>query len=149
MTPLEAPALVLKLRASNIPFLARGATVYHRGVPVGEIEDKVFDEDGLPFLHAVVAEKFKDIVRSNSRFWSVPATSLQAGPGGVKLDIIGLAALLRGGVEFDVFETPGDAVKNGAQFELFTSKSAARCSAPPFKISFDDGRGLLDCRLVW
>ena len=143
LTPLEAPALVLKLRASNIPFLVRGATVYHRGVAVGEIEDKVFDEDGLPFLHAVINEEFKTIVRSNSRFWSVPATSMSAGPGGVKLDVIGLAALLRGGVEFDVFESPGNPVKNGTQFELFASESAARCSAPPIQISFDDGRGLL------
>ena len=143
LTPLEAPVLVLKLRAPDIPFLARGATVYHRGVAVGKIEDKLFDDDGLPFLHAVIDEKFKRIVRSNSRFWSVPATSVQAGPGGVKLDVIGLAALLRGGVEFDVFGTPGDTVENGTEFELFTSESAARCSAPPIQISFDDGRGLL------
>jgi paraquat-inducible protein B len=61
----------------------------------------------------------------------------------VKLDVIGLAALLRGGVEFDVFGTPGDTVENGTEFELFTSESAARCSAPPIQISFDDGRGLL------
>ena len=143
LTPLETPALVLRLRAPDIPFLTRGAPVYHRGLAVGSVEDKVLGADGLPFLHVVIDKEHRQLVQRNSRFWSVPASSVQAGPGGVRLDIIGLAGLLRGGIAFDVFGAPGEAVENGAQFELFANERAARCSAPAIQISFEDGRGLL------
>ena len=143
LTPLEAPSLVLKLQARNIPFLARGAPVYYHGVTVGAVKQKTLDTDGLPYLYVVVDEDFAPTVRSNARFWCVSATSVQAGPGGLKLNVAGLAALLQGGVEFDVFGTPGDRVKDGAEFELFADERAARLSAPPIRISFDNGQGLL------
>ncbi len=143
LTPLEAPSLVLKLQARNIPFLARGAPVYYRGVTVGAVKQKTLDTDGLPYLYVVVDEDFAPTVRSNARFWCVSATSVQAGPGGLKLNVAGLAALLQGGVEFDVFGTPGDRVKDGAEFELFADERAARLSEPPIRISFDNGQGLL------
>jgi paraquat-inducible protein B len=143
LTPLEAPSLVLKLQARDIPFVARGAPLYYHGVAVGAVKAKALDADGLPYLYVVVGEEFASTVRSNARFWCVSATSVQAGSGGLKLNIAGLAALLQGGVEFDVFGTPGNMVKAGAEFELFADEREARLSGPPVRISFDDGQGLL------
>jgi paraquat-inducible protein B len=143
LTPLEVPALVLRLRARGTPFLGRGTPVYYRGIVVGHVEDTVLGDDGSPFLQVVIDEQFKRTVHSNSRFWSVPATALRAGPGGVKFEILGLAALVQGGIAFDGFRESGEAVPNGTQFEIFPDERAARCSAPPIQISFDDGRGLL------
>ena len=80
VTPLESPALVLKLRAATIPFLDRGSRLFYRGVAVGLVEDKVLDEKG-PYLRVVVEKEFASAVRSNARFWPVPATSLKIGPG--------------------------------------------------------------------
>ena len=43
---------------------------------------------------------------------------MKVGPGGVKLEILGLKAVLLGGLQFDVFDKPGDAVADGAEFPL-------------------------------
>lgn len=142
-TPLESPALVFKLRAPTIPFLDRGSPLYYRGVPIGVVEDKAVDENGRPYLQVVVERKFVGTVRSNARFWPVPATSMRIGPNGVKLDMLGLKAILLGGVEFDIFGPPGDLVKNGVEFPLYHDQAAARATGEPVKISFENGQGLV------
>jgi len=143
LTPLESPALVLKLRAPNIPFLERGSPLFYRGITVGVIEDKALDEAGNPYLRVVVEKEFAGAVRGNARFWPVPAASLQLSPRGVKLDLQSLKTILLGGVEFDVFGTPGDAVKSGEEFELFANEVAAGATGEPVAISFRDGQGII------
>jgi paraquat-inducible protein B len=141
LTPLETPALILKIRAPNIPFLDRGSPVFYRGVAVGSVEDKNLDEKG-PYLRVVVDEKFARSVRTNARFWPVSATSVKVGPSGVKLDLLGLKAILLGGIEFDVFEKPGDVAKDETEFTLFADQVAARATGMPVHISFRSGQGI-------
>jgi paraquat-inducible protein B len=143
LTPLESPALILKLRAKSIPFLDRGSPLFYRGVAVGMVEEKSFDETGDPYLRVVIEKEFANVVRSNARFWPVPATSVNVGPGGVKLELMGLKAMLLGGVQFDVFDKPGAPVRTGAEFELCSDQAAARASGPPVRISFGNGQGIL------
>jgi len=143
LTPLEAPALVLQLRADDIPFLARGAPVVHRGVTVGTVEDKTLDVHGMPVLRVIVDKEFKKTVRTNSRFWQVPASSLQLGPGGIRLEIDGVKALLQGAIAFDSFGTPGETVEAGAEFILSPNEYIARANSEPIHVHFDDGRGIL------
>ncbi len=143
LTPLEAPALTLKLRAANIPFVDRGSPLFYRGVAVGEVESKVLDENGMPCLNVVIDAKFVRAVRSNIRFWPVPATSLKVGAGGVKVDILGLKAVLLGGVEFDAFGDPGAAVADGAEFTLYPDRFSARATGAPVRISFKSGTGIV------
>lgn len=141
LTPLESPALVLKLRAQDIPFLDRGSPLFYRGVAVGMVEDKALDEKG-PYLHVVVEKEFAQTVRSNARFWPVPATSIKVGSGGVKLDMLGLKAILLGGVEFDVFDKPGGAVSDDTEFALCADQVAARATGAPVRIAFKNGQGI-------
>jgi paraquat-inducible protein B len=143
LTPLETPALVLKLRAPNIPLLDRGSPLFYRGVQVGAVEGKQLDENGNPYLRVVVKEEFAQSVRSNARFWPVPATSMKIGPGGVKLDLKGVKAILLGGVEFDVFGKPGDVVKDETEFTLYADQVAAKATGVPVKISFKSGQGVI------
>jgi len=143
VTPLESPALILKLRASNIPFLDRGSPVFYRGVQVGVIEDKALDASGNPFLRALIEKEFAATVRNNARFWPVPATSIRVGPGGVKLDMLGLKAILLGGVEFDIFGVPGAEVPDETEFTLYPDASIARATGEPVHITFRDGQGLV------
>ncbi len=142
LTPLESPALILKLRASQIPFLDRGSQLFYRGVVVGLIEDKAIDESGSPYLRAVVKQEFAHLVRANARFWPVSATSVKLGPGGVKVDLMGLKTILLGAVEFDVFGPPGAEVGDEEEFVLFPDKSTASASGPPVFISFRNAVGL-------
>ncbi len=141
-TPLESPALVLKLRATNIPFLDRGSPLYYRGVQIGSVESKELDKNGDPYLRVVIEKHFAHTVRANARFWPVAATSIRIGPGGVQLDLLGLKAMLLGGLQFDTFGDPGAEVKNGAEFALHTDEASARATGVPVRISFKNGHGL-------
>lgn len=142
LTPLESPALTLKLRANNIPFLDRGSPVFYRGIQVGAVEDKALDDLGNPYLRVVINHQFAGTVKENSRFWPVPATSLKVGPGGVRIDLLGLKAILLGGLEFDVFGIPGEAATDEMEFELSDDRTAARSTGPPVRISFRSGLGI-------
>lgn len=143
LTPLESPALTLRLRAPNIPFLDRGAAVFYRGVQVGAVEDKALGEDGRPYLSVVVDQEFAGTVRSNARFWPVPGASLKVSQGGLKLDVMGLKTILLGGVEFDFFGEPGEAVRDEAEFTLYADQATARATGEPVRIAFRNGQGLV------
>jgi paraquat-inducible protein B len=142
LTPLESPALTLRLHAANIPFLDRGARVFYRGVDVGAVEAKALDEQGRPYLAVVINKEYADTVRSNARFWPVPATSIKMGQGGLKLDLMDLKTVLLGGLEFDTFGAPGEPVKDGAEFPLYADQTTARTTGSPVHISFRNGQGL-------
>jgi len=142
LTSLESPALVLRLHAEEVPFVDRGSPLFHRGVIVGQVEDKGFDPDGRPYLRVVVDSDYVGTVRANSRFWPVPGSSLKVGRNGVKIDMMGLKTILLGGLEFDVFETPGEMVHDEASFFLYADKNTARAIGPPVIISFRSALGL-------
>ncbi|MGH8045919.1 MAG: MlaD family protein [Chthoniobacterales bacterium] len=143
LEPLESPALIIKLRAPNIPLLDRGTPLFYRGISVGAVEGKLLDEKGEPYLRVVVKEEFAQTVRKNARFWPVPATSLKIGGNGVKLDLLGLKAILFGGVEFDVFGVPGEVATDEEEFALYTDQVAAKATGEPVRISFRNGQGIV------
>lgn len=142
LTPLESPALVLELHAKHVPFVDRGSPLFHRGVIVGQVEDKGFDAEGNPYLRAVVDSDYVETVRTNSRFWPVAGSSLKLGRNGVQIDMMGLKTILLGGLQFDVFDSPGEMVRDEASFFLFPDENAARASGPPVTISFRNAQGL-------
>ena len=142
LAPLDAADLVVKLRSGSIPFLDRGTPVFHRGVSVGWVRDKIFAADGQPEIEVIINEKFAGKVRLNSRFWVMSATAVSASPGSVRLDLPALQGLLDGSVSFDHFGPPGGDVENGAEFELSPDEFSARAEGPPVSIAFEDGAGL-------
>lgn len=143
LTPLESPALTLKLRAPSIPLVDRGSPLFYRGVEVGMVEHKALDEKGNPYLHVMVEKQFAESVKTNARFWAVPATSLKVGPTGVKLDLLGLKAILLGGLEFDVFGSPGAVAKDESEFTLYPDRVTAQATGAPVQIIFPNGQGIL------
>lgn len=143
LVPLDAPSLVLNLQAAEIPFLARGTPIYHRGVQVGYVQSKEIDAQGVPFLQAIVNEEHVRRVRSNSRFWALPASSLKLSARGVTVDMAGLDAFVQGGIAFDHFAADGADVEDERVFTLSPNEFAARADGPPLLVSFRDGRGLV------
>jgi len=142
-TEAERNGIRITLRAKEIPSIAKGAPVLYRGIVVGTVKEKALDGNREPFLRVVIREEFERAVQRNARFWRSPATSVQAGPGVLKVDVAGLDALLRGGVQFDVFGAPDGAVEDGAEFELFANERAARSISAAIRIAFENGQGLL------
>ena len=142
LTPLEAPDLVLRLRSQSIPFLGRGTPVFHRGVNVGWVRNKVFDAEGIPEIEVIISERFANKVKANSRFWVMPATAVSASPGSLRLDIPALQGLLDGSLAFDHFGPAGEEARSGADFDLSSDEFAARAEGPRLSIAFEDGTGL-------
>jgi paraquat-inducible protein B len=141
--PLERPALVINLQAPEIPFLERGTPVYHRGVAVGLVREKVLGKNGNTMLEVAVDHDHKDLVRTNSKFWILPSTSLKITTTGIQIDMASLNALVQGGVAFDEFGPPGEGVGDGHQFDLANNEFAARAAGSPVEVVFDDGKGLV------
>lgn len=142
LSPMDVPALIFSLKADSIPFLGRGTPVYHHGVRVGWVRDKILDDAGRATAQVVVEQAYADRVKSNSRFWILPATEVAAGPGQLSLSIPAIEALLYGGIEFAEFSPGGSGVASGAEFELFANAASARAEGPPLEITFPEGEGL-------
>jgi paraquat-inducible protein B len=143
LIPTKPGVLTVQLDGESIPFLERGAPVYHRGVQVGLVRAKQFNAEGRPQLTVVVDEKFRWTVRDKSRFWVQPATAVKLGQHGFQFDVAGVAALVSGGVAFDHFDLEGGPSQDGARFALSTNEASARASGRAFAVDFDDGGGLL------
>jgi paraquat-inducible protein B len=139
----ERDGIQVTLHAKSLPPIGEGAPVLYRGLVAGRVEGTAIGPDGEPTLDAVVRRQFAAAVSRNARFWQVPATTIQAGPGVLNIDVAGLQTLVQGGVAFDVFGPPEGKAENGAKFELFASEPSARAISPPIKITFDNGQGLL------
>jgi paraquat-inducible protein B len=133
----------ITLHASDIPTLDQGSPVLFRGILVGRVREKTFDEHHRPMLTVVIQKEFSKTLTTNTKFWRVPATSVQAGPGVLNMEIASIESLWRGGIAYDVFGEPGEPVAQGARFELAANERVARADSPPIQISFASGQGLL------
>jgi paraquat-inducible protein B len=142
LAPLVTRGLLLKLRSPDISFIGRGTPIFHRGIKVGLVRTKAFDENGQPVVDIGIAGDFCSKVRANSRFWILPSTSVSASPGAVSLDIPSIEGVLDGGITFDHFGPEGAEVTNGAKFDLSPNETAARAEGPRIGIDFDDATGL-------
>lgn len=136
------PGLSVVLNAKNVLMIGRGASVYFRGARVGSVEETITQADGSPALRVTIEHAHVDSVRTSSRFWAIPAVSVRMGPGGISLDSKGLDILAQGGIAFDHFDRAGEAVDNGAPFELLATEALARASGEQIRIRFPDGNGL-------
>ncbi len=142
LAPLVSRGMFLKLRSPAISFIGRGTPVFHRGIKVGLVRDKAFDENGQPEVEIGIAGDFTSKVRANSRFWILPSTAVSASPGKVSLDIPSIEGVLDGGITFDHFGPEGAAVEGGAKFDLSSNEMAARADGPRIGIAFEDAAGL-------
>jgi len=135
--------LKVRLTAETLPNIDKGAPIFHRGIVVGSVLEKSLDEKNKPSLEIIIRPEFRAALSSNARFWRVPATSIKAGAGVLQVDIEGIESLLRGGIAFEVFGSPGKPAQAGETFSLFSDEQTARASSAPFRIRFDNGRGLV------
>jgi paraquat-inducible protein B len=93
---------------------------------VGLIRHKLIDKDGMPELRIMIEQDYRSTLRTTSRFWSLPATSMNLGQHGFKLDVQGVDALVQGALAFDHFDRGGMEVSNDALLELSATEFAAR-----------------------
>ena len=143
LLPLEKGAFTIRLQSKTIPLINRGAPVYNRGIKVGVVRKKGFDEKGRPTLDLYIDKEYRSTVRANSQFWPIEATALQLGQQGLKLDIAGIDALIQGGISFDHFGEPGAEAASNSVFEFSLNEFDARTCGKTFTVLFQEGRGLI------
>ena len=124
--PLNAPGLVLKLTADDIPSLEEGSPVIYRGITIGGVMRKEFDAVGNPYVIIGIQKEYEQLIRSSSRFWNNSSSILHLGPSGFKLELFNLRALFVGAIEVDSFGIAGEPVNNGAEFRLCSNEPEAR-----------------------
>ncbi|MCX7868986.1 MAG: MlaD family protein [Terrimicrobiaceae bacterium] len=138
LDPVEDPALSITLKARDVNYLDRGTPVYRKGVRVGAVAHKAFDSSGEVVLQVNVPEEYAELVRSNSRFWVLPAAAARLRGRTVDLRIPGLDAVVKGGVAFDEFSGPGQPARDGDSFTLFADRTAAQAEGPPIQVFLQD-----------
>ena len=139
---LDETAVRVRLESEQTQSLDRGAPVNYRGVRVGRVREQSLSPEGKPYIEIEVEQSKRELLKTSSRFWTVPASSVSIGPGGIKVDIPGLDTLIQGAVAFDDFGVPGKPLEDGAVAQLLDSETMAEACSPPINITFASGRGL-------
>ncbi|HLB33847.1 MAG: hypothetical protein A3F67_00450 [Verrucomicrobia bacterium RIFCSPHIGHO2_12_FULL_41_10] len=139
----EDAGMIFTLSAKEIPGIDVGAPILYHGIIVGKVKSKNLTQDKEAFLNILIKKEFIPTVRQNTKFWRVPATKVQAGPGVLKVTVESLKTLFDGGIAYDVFGDKGDVAIEKTAFQLFPNEESARFNIQPLKMTFDEGQGLL------
>lgn len=112
--------LSVVLTMPRVKSLEDGTPVYYRGVRVGSVSGVALAEDGKSVHARVVVDRYyKDLIRSNTKFWNAGGLDLKAGLfKGFEVSAKSLTTLVAGGVAFATPDPPGPLAKEGQSFPL-------------------------------
>lgn len=119
---LERQGLKIVLRSSRLGSLKPSSPVYYRGIEVGAVQDSRLSANATTVdIHVIIKQRYANLVRSGSRFWSVSGADVSAGLfRGVEIKVESLRSLVAGGI---AFATPNDRkakpAKDGMVFPLY------------------------------
>ena len=100
-------ALELVLHSQERLGLQAGAPVAYRGLSVGQVVTVGLSSDALQVEARVVIDpEYTDLVRENTRFWSVSGLDLNVGLRGISVSLDTLATVAAGGVAFATPDVP-------------------------------------------
>lgn len=142
---LEEPPLIrstvpgtrFELEAERLGGLSRGAPIYYRGIPVGQVLGYRLDpERGRVTIPIFVQAPHDRLVTLRTRFWDASGVSVRTEGGGLAVQLSSLQALVLGGVEFDGAETGerAPAAPAGSRFPLHPDRAAAMSASLTRKI---------------
>lgn len=98
----------LVLETSDALNITAGSPVLYRGVEVGTIQKLVLNNLGdRVFVHIVIDQKYKHLVRQNSEFWIASGYDLNVSLKGAEFNTGSVQQFLKGGVSFS---TPASTV---------------------------------------
>lgn len=115
----QGVGLQLWLESRQVGSLASGDSVYYRDVEIGSVGEPHLSEDARSVRFPIhVNERYRPLVRKNSRFWNRSGFEFEADLTGVKTRIGSLGTLLAGGVVLSTPDRPGDEVDGDEVFVL-------------------------------
>jgi paraquat-inducible protein B len=115
----QGVGLRLWLESREVGSLAEGDGVYYRDVEIGRAGEPELSEDALTVRFPIhVAERYRTLIRKNSRFWNRSGFSFKAGLRGVETRVGTIGTLLAGGVVLATPDRPGEEVEDDSVFVL-------------------------------
>jgi paraquat-inducible protein B len=146
----RVPGTQFLLRTDQLGSIGRGAPVYYRSIPVGQVLGYELADDKQALSIKIFVDAPNDqLVRPSSRFWNASGIEVSMGAGGLDVALESLEALLAGGIAFDTpdIDEPGEAAAAGTAFPLFASlrevTEAGFTQRIPYLVEFDGSvRGL-------
>jgi len=132
----EILQVVVEAREST---LREGAPVYFRRHRVGEVGAASLTADARAVrIDLYIDRAFASLVRTNTRFWSPDAISVQASLTGVEVEAAPMQALLAGGV---MLATPNEAATEAAEGTVFRLEETAPADWQQWSPDLPLGRG--------
>ncbi|MCI5144218.1 MAG: MCE family protein [Candidatus Electrothrix sp. AR3] len=116
----EQQGLNLILEAARIGSLKKGSPVYYRQVKVGQVTGLELGPTAQNvWIHLVVFQKYRRIVRCSSRFWNAGGVRVIAGLfSGISVETESLESIVAGGIALATPDELGRPAKNGDHFIL-------------------------------
>ncbi|WP_169303117.1 MlaD family protein [Thalassotalea mangrovi] len=127
--PDDSPGLHLTLHAQSLGSLNRGSGVYFKQIQVGEVYDyQLVKDNGYVAIKLLIDDKYKDLVKFNSRFYNASGVEISGDLSGFKLRTESLSSIIGGGI---AFHTPKSNkqypdVENHTKFNLYDDFDAAQ-----------------------
>ncbi|GJJ80947.1 hypothetical protein PcPA57_16670 [Pasteurella canis] len=96
-----AQGLPLILETHDALNITTGSPILYRGVEVGTINQIKLNELGdRVFVHILISQKYKHLVRQNSEFWIAAGYDFSFGLNGAEVNTGSVQQLLKGGIAF-------------------------------------------------
>jgi len=115
----EEGGLDIVLEAPQRFGLAAGAPISFRQMPIGRVLSVGLSSDATAVeARARIRAPYRELVRTNSRFWEVGGLEFSLGMGGLDVSIDSARALLVGGIALATPTDPGEPVRTGHRFRL-------------------------------
>jgi len=100
MTNEQLNGVKFTLYTDSITGITVSTPLYYRGVVVGSVSNILFAPNAVAVLiDVVVKHEYANLVRTNTKFWSISGIDLDVGFTGISLNIGPFTSLLKGGIQ--------------------------------------------------
>ncbi|MFW2369097.1 MAG: MlaD family protein [Desulforhopalus sp.] len=117
------------LEAKHLGSLNSGSPIYYRQVQVGQVTGHELSPSFQKvYIFATIYEKYKSLIRNNTKFWNVSGTKIEGGIfSGLSVSIESVEAIMRGGIALATpdNERTSSAVNSGHHFTLYDKAEKA------------------------
>ena len=134
----DDPGSTYVLHADSVGSLSSGSPVFYRDVQVGEVLGyDLGDGIGPVTINIFVRAPYNKLVKPSSHFWDSSGISVGVQGGTLRVQVQSLAAVLAGGVTFDLpsGDASAPASANNATFHLYPTEEDAAAAGYQHQIS--------------
>ena len=124
----DQPGRQFLLKAPTLGSLGVGTPIYYRRLAVGQVTGYSLAPDGRSVeVKIFVNAPYDKYVTTETRFWNASGVTVTLGADGVNVRTESIAALIAGGLSFDVpdFATPGKPAAANSVFTLYRYRAVA------------------------